>query len=60
MRRRQLFSWWKRGPLWFRHCFGEAGHYFETTQDQHAEEPRIRWVLRWCRSCGECREVDIR
>lgn len=40
-------------------CQTEFGHYFEKMHDEHALEPRVRWVLAWCRDCGELREVDI-
>lgn len=54
---RQLFSWWKRAPLFLRHCSGEAGHYFETDAKPDMEVRRC--VLGWCRYCGELREVEV-
>jgi hypothetical protein len=60
LKQRELFSWWKRWPLWFVHCSGEIGHWFTNTHDEHKEEPKVRWVLAWCTQCGHGREVDIR
>lgn len=55
---RQLFSWWKRWPLWALFC--KDLHEWESAHDEHGQNPKMRWVLGWCVDCGECREVDIR